>query len=401
MDSRLRGNDINCILDRHSRDRGNDAIDEALVAATAAIPAKPVLAKAGFGRSAPMNFRTDAIDQDWLRLARHLDAHGRRLVLDAPPRQFASGFANFNYLLDVDGKPCVLRRPPPGPLPPGAHDMVREHRVLSRLWRAFPLAPRAFHLCEDTSVLGAPFFLMEYRPGVSIGAELPPALAGRPEQAARIASDLVDVLADLHRVAPADVDLDSLGRPQGFLARQVSGWAKRAHLAYDERPGPRVRRIVGWLEDHVEPERAVSLVHNDFKLDNVLLDPDRFTPVAVVDWDMCTRGCPLYDLAILVSYWTEPDDPPAMHLLRQMPSAAPGFPRRAEVLDAYARRSGIDIGDFRFHRALSVFRLAIVFRQLVNLYARAERTSPESANFGDVAEGLLDFAADIVEGRRD
>ena len=348
-----------------------------------------------------MIFRTDAIDQDWPRLARHLEAHGYRLVQDAPPRQFASGFANFNYLLDVDGNPCVLRRPPPGPLPPGAHDMVREYRVLSRLWRAFPLAPRAFHLCEDTSVLGAPFFLMEYRSGIAIGAELPAALAGRPDQAARIAADLVDVLADLHRVDPAAVGLEALGRPQGFLARQVAGWAKRAHLACDGRPGRRVRRIVEWLEDHIEPERAVSLVHNDFKLDNVLLDPDRFAPVAVVDWDMCTRGCPLYDLAILLSYWTEPDDHPAMHLLRQMPSAAPGFPSRAEVLDAYARRSGIEIGDFRFYRALSVFRLAIVFRQLVNLYRRGASTSPESAGFGDVAEGLLDFAAAIVEGRRD
>ena len=145
----------------------------------------------------------------------------------------------------------------------------------------------------------------------------------------------------------------------------------------------------------------MSLVHNDFKLDNVLLDPERFTPVAVVDWDMCTRGCPLYDLAILLSYWTEPDDHPVMHRLRQMPSAAPGFPSRAEVLDAYARRSGIDIGDFRFHRALSVFRLAIVFRQLVNLYRRDARRSPETAGFHDVAEGLLDFAVAIVEGRRD
>ena len=242
---------------------------------------------------------------------------------------------------------------------------------------------------------------MEYRPGISIGAELPSALVGRSAEAARIAADLVDALAGLHRVDPAAVDLDSLGRPQGFLARQVAGWSKRADLAYDERPGRRVRRIVSWLEDHIETERAVSLVHNDFKLDNVLLDPERFTPVAVVDWDMCTRGCPLHDLAILLSYWTEPDDHPVMHVLRQMPSAAPGFPSRAEVLDAYARRSGIGIGNFRFYRALSVFRLAIVFRQLFNLYRRRVRTSPEFAGFDDVADGLLDFATAIVEGRRD
>ncbi len=384
-----------------------------------------------------MNFRPDAVGQDWPRLARHLEAHGYRFVPDAPPRRFSSGFANLNYLLSVDGAPCVLRRPPPGPLPPGAHDMVREHRVLSRLWRAFPLAPRAFHLCEDITVLGAPFFLMEYRPGTTVGAELPPALSGRPDRAARIAADLVEVLTSLHRVEPAAVDLDSLGRPHGFLARQVAGWARRAYLACDEQPEPRpdpqsdprpdpqsdpqpeprpdpwpdprpnprlgrrIRRIVDWLEDHIEPERAVSLVHNDFKLDNVLLDPDRFTPVAVVDWDMCTRGCPLYDLAILLSYWTEPDDHPAMHQLRQMPSAAPGFPSRAEILDAYARRSDIDIGDFRFYRVLSVFRLAIVFRQLVNLYRRGARTNPEFAGFGDVAAGLLDFAEAIIDGRRD
>ena len=348
-----------------------------------------------------MTFRTDAIAQDWPRLAEYLEAHGLRLALDVPARQFASGFANFNYLLEVDGTPCVLRRPPPGPLPPGAYDMVREHRVLSRLWREYPLAPRAFHLCEDTSVLGAHFFLMEYRPGISIGAELPPALVGKAANAARIAGDLVDALTGLHRVDPAAVDLDSLGRPDGFLARQVGGWSKRAHLAYDERPGRRVRRIVEWLEDHIEPERAVSLVHNDFKLDNVLLDPEGFTPVAVVDWDMCTRGCPLYDLAILLSYWTEPDDHPVMHVLRQMPSAAPGFPNRAGIADAYARASGIDIGDFRFYRALSVFRLAIVFRQLFNLYRLGTRTSPEFAGFDHVADGLLDFALAIVEGRRD
>ena len=279
--------------------------------------------------------------------------------------------------------------------------MVREHRVLSRLWSEYPLAPRAFHLCEDSSVLGAPFFLMEYRPGVVIGADPPPAIVARPALAARIAGDLVDALARLHRVDPAGVDLDTLGRPEGFLARQVAGWAKRAHFAYDEQPGMRVRRIVAWLEAHVESERAVSLVHNDFKLDNVILDAERFTPVAVVDWDMCTRGCPLYDLAILLSYWTEPDDHAVMHELRQMPSAAPGFPGRAEVIDAYSRASGVDVGDFRFYRALSVFRLAIVLRQLFNLYRRGVRTSAEFARFEHVADGLLDFALAIVEGRRD
>ena len=189
--------------------------------------------------------------------------------------------------------------------------------------------------------------------------------------------------------------------PWGSSPARSRAGRSAAHLAYDGQPGRLVQRIVAWLEDHIEPERAASLVHNDFKLDNVILDAEHFTPVAVVDWDMCTRGCPLYDLAVLLSYWTEPDDHPVMHALRQMPSAAPGFPSRTEIIDAYAQASGIDIGDFRFYRALSVFRLAIIMRQLFNLYRRKVRTSPEFARFGGVAEGLLDLNLAIIDGRRD
>ena len=266
----------------------------------------------------------------------------------------------------------------------------------------FPLAPRAFHLCEDSSVLGAPFFLMEYRPGIAIGAELPPDLVGQVGSAARIASDLVDALTGLHCVDPAAVDLDSLGRPQGFLARQVAGWSKRAHLAYDEQPGRLVRRIVAWLEDHIEPERAMSLVHNDFKLDNVLLDPERFTPVAVVDWDMCTRGCPLLRSRHPVELLDRARRSPRHARASPDAERSAGLPEpRRGSRCLCSRRQGIDIGDFRFYRALSVFRLAIVFRQLFNLYRRRVRTSPEFARFDGVADGLLDFAFAIVEGRRD
>ena len=348
-----------------------------------------------------MTFRTDAVTQDWPRLVRYLESHGHRFALDPPPRQFASGFANYNYLVEVDGEPCVLRRPPPGPLPPGAYDMVREHRVLSRLWREFPLAPRAFHLCDDVSVLGAPFFLMEYRPGVSIGPELPLASsASRPRRRALPRTLWTRLPACIVSIPPPSTSTPSAARmdsspgssPVGPGAPTAPTTSNPAASCGKSSSGSKITPC---------PSARLSLVHNDFKLDNVLLDPERFTPVAVVDWDMCTRGCPLYDLAILLSYWTEPDDHPAMHILRQMPSAAPGFPRRAEVLEAYARRSGIDIGDFRFYRALSVFRLAIVFRQLFNLYRLGTRTGPEFAGFNDVADGLLDFALAIADGRRD
>jgi len=282
--------------------------------------------------------------------------------------------------------------------------MAREFKVTSRLWKRFPLAPRAILLCEDIAELGAPFLIMQYRPGLVIHMDLPEALESKTADLSKM---IIKVLHEFQNVDPAQVELDDLGRPEGFLERARAGWIKRFKVAaadvYPQQSWPKsADAIMHQLENQPIPPSDSSLLHNDFKLNNIILDPSNpIKPIALLDWDMCTRGCPLYDLAILLSYWTEPDDHPAMHQLRQMPSAAPGFPSRAEVLEAYARRSGIDIGDFRFYRVLSVFRLAIVFRQLVNLYRRGARTSPEFAGFGDVAAGLLDFAEAIADGRCD
>ncbi|MBT5415530.1 MAG: phosphotransferase family protein, partial [Rhodospirillaceae bacterium] len=149
------------------------------------------------------------------------------------PPQFAGGFGNLNYRVEIDGRPMVLRRPPAGPLPPGGNDMGREHRVLSRLWRAFPLAPRATLFCEDEAVLGAPFFVMEYRPGLVVRGDLPPVLHGRGAALGRM---MIETLAAFQAVDPAAVDLDTLGRPDGFLERAVEGWIKRIHVATDDSP---------------------------------------------------------------------------------------------------------------------------------------------------------------------
>lgn len=337
------------------------------------------------------------VAQDWHAARAYLAAQGLALALDPPPRQLAGGLANLNYLVIVDGRETILRRPPPGPLPPGAHDVAREHRILANLWRAFPLAPRGLHLCRDASVLGAPFQLIEFRRGLAIGDSIPPhVLQADGRVGAKLAAMLLDVLITLHRVDPDEAGLGDLGRPDGFLERAVEGWAKRAALVCGT--APCARELVAWLRNHRVPAREPTLLHNDFKLDNVLLDPAALTPVALIDWDQGTRGDPLFDLATLLSYWTEPGDPPALHELRQMPTIGHGFPTRQQVVEAYARGSGRDVSDFRFYRVLALFKLAVVLYQLHGRGGESIARDPRYATLGRVADGLLQFAWTVAQG---
>ena len=340
----------------------------------------------------------------WEMLASHLSGVG--MTLDPPPPQrFTSGFGNLNYLIYVDGQRAVLRRPPLGPLPPGANDMARESKILSSLWRDFPLAPKCLHFSDDAHIIGAPFFIMEFREGIVIGGDMPPALAGwqDPDGAsagAVLGQHMITTLVALHGIDPASVGLDDLGRPEGFLARTTNGWAKRARLSWDTEPPPVLDRVLDWLGANQPSENpaAATLLHNDFKLDNVILDPDTLDPIAVIDWDMGTRGDPLHDLAVLLSYWTEADDPPVMHELNQMPSAGFGFPTRRQIAEAYSAESGRDLDGLRFFRVLAVLRLAVIFMQL-NRRFRESGGDPRFASFGELANGLLSFADDVSANR--
>ena len=317
----------------------------------------------------------------------------------AAPQQFAGGFGNLNYLIEIDGSPAVLRRPPSGPLPPGANDMAREHRILSRLWQAYPLAPRSVLFCADPEVLGAPFQIIEHRPGTIIRDKLPAGLADGPTVGATLSRHLVESLAALHAVDPAQIGLETLGRPAGFLGRTIEGWAARA-AALADLIDPRVLAdTVAWLSRRVPADRPPSLIHSDFKLDNLILDPANLSPVAVIDWDMGTRGDPLWDLAVLLSYWAEPGDPACMHRLRQMPTTRPGFWRRRDVLEAYQRLSGRKVDDFLFYRVLSVFRSAIVFLQLFDRHRREQSSNTACAAFDALGRELLDYSFEIARGR--
>jgi aminoglycoside phosphotransferase (APT) family kinase protein len=341
------------------------------------------------------------VAQDWDRLEGHLHRAGHQFEMSPAPRQFAGGFGNLNYLINLDGKAAVLRRPPPGPLPPGANDMLREGRILRGLEGHFPLAPRCLHLCEDIDILGAPFLIMDYRGGIVIGGKLPPPYAGHAKTGATLSTMLSEVLSSLHAVDPAAAGLEKLGRPEGFLDRTTKGWAMRAELAWEGIAPEPVREIIDWLERNPVREGSPVLLHNDFKLDNMILDPDTLAPKALIDWDLGTRGDPLWDLAVLLGYWTEPSDPDAMLSLGQMPTTEPGFPRRAEMIERYARQSGRDVRDIRQYRAIAQFRLAVVFRQIFRRFRDSGETNVKAEKFDVLADDLLDFTLDVMAGRAD
>lgn len=333
-------------------------------------------------------------EENWAAVATYLARHDMALL--GTPKRFAGGLANRNYLITLATGPAVLRRPPPGPLPPGAHDMVREHRILSRLPDALAVAPRSLHLCEDATVMGAPFQILEYRDGLVVRAALPDSLAG---QGASLSETMLTTLAAVHAVDTAALGLDGLGRPEGFLLRAVTGWRRRGLAVADDASSKLLNELGSWLEANAVPDGSPALLHNDFKLDNLILEPSTLRPTALVDWDQGTRGDPLFDLATLLSYWTEPGDPQAMQDLQQMPTATPGFWTREQAAQRYAALTGSDLSDFRFHRVLGVVKLAVIFLQLHALFRTGATTDERYESFGALGIGILEFALEIKSGR--
>jgi aminoglycoside phosphotransferase (APT) family kinase protein len=334
---------------------------------------------------------------DEVRLAAFLADKGALLEVATPTeftvRQFGGGMANLTYLLAfADGQERVLRRPPLGPVAASAHDMGREYNVLSRLWRTFPLAPRAYLLGDDAAVIGAPFFVMERRQGVVVRGRLP-AEWDNPHAPAAISTALVEALADLHCVDYAALGLADLGKPEGFVGRQIEGWFKRWQAAKHTEI-PAMEQIYEWLRDNQPPNQGSTLVHNDYKLDNVMLDeenPGRL--VAIFDWDMCTLGDPLCDLGALLTYWTDPDDPPYLQAFAAsfMPTGKP-FLTRAELVARYAARTGFDVSQIHFYHALGLYRLAVILAQIYIRYVRGQTKDARFAPLGEMVPLLAQAA---------
>ncbi|HUZ49809.1 MAG TPA: phosphotransferase family protein [Candidatus Dormibacteraeota bacterium] len=305
--------------------------------------------------------------------------------------QFGGGHANLTYLVRFGDYEYVLRRPPLGPLPPHAHDMKREYKVLSNLYRDFPLAPRAFALCTDHAIVGSDFVVEERKFGIAIRRDLPENVRDDAALARRIGEMLVDTLASLHRVDPQNVGLRDLGRPHGFLERQLSGWIERWHAARTE-GSIDAAALLAWLERSLPPSPAVALVHNDYKLDNMLLDPgDPSRIVALLDWDMCTLGDPLMDVGYMLALWPQASDPPAARV-GAMPTWRPGFPTRREAAERYAHRTGFDLAHLQWYYIFNIFRFAAILQQIFKRFERGQTHDERFGSFGKQANALIGLA---------
>lgn len=332
---------------------------------------------------------------DLRRVARYLALHSMSLEEERGSALLSGGLSNLNYLIRVDGGDVVLRRPPAGPLPKGAHDMVREHTLLSRLSPVFRRAPASLHLCDDMTVIGVPFQLLEYRTGTVVQGDRLPAGLAEPSARRGLGMALVGTLAELHAVDAAAIGLGDFGRPGGFFERTVNGWMRRGA---DVAPaGSAIGALGDWLLARAPREMAPVILHSDFKLDNCMLDA-RWRVATVLDWDMGTRGHPLMDLATLTSYWTEAGDPGCMHRLAQMPTAQPGFPTRAEAVAEYARLSGRDVSDFPVWRVLALLKLGVVFLQLHRNWLSGAIGNERYAGFAALGADILDYAYQQARG---
>ncbi|MEM9608597.1 MAG: phosphotransferase family protein [Actinomycetota bacterium] len=313
-------------------------------------------------------------------------------------RQFSNGAANLTFLVRFGDRELVVRRPPFGVIAPGAHDMGREHRVLSRLWREFDRAPRALVFCDDHEVFGADFFVMERRPGVVIQGDLPADMVGLPDVGRRVGLAVVDAMADLHLVDPAACDLDSLGRPDGFVDRQVSGWHHRWSLSKSDASPSLMDEVGERLAETLPPAGEVSLVHNDLKLDNCAFLPDQpDRAVAVFDWDMTTRGNPLVDLGTLLNYWPDPGDGEDVKRGSHDGMSEMGLPTRAEVVERYAERTGFDVSTAPWFEAFAQWKTAVVFQQLHRRWLDGDSADDRHAEMGDTVDLLAASASELLD----
>ena len=336
----------------------------------------------------------DAFDVEavtaWLR-EHATDATG----LDGTPdvRQFAGGASNLTYRLDwPSGRSLILRRPPSGRKAKGAHDMGREHRIQSRLIPVFPYVPEMVAFCDDESVIGSEFYVMERLPGTILRAELPEGVTLSEGDARVLCETFLDVLAELHGVDVHAAGLDDLGKGQGYVARQVGGWSERYRRARTDNVGD-LEVVMAWLDAQQPADVATTVIHNDYRLDNVALQglgtPDlRIT--GVLDWEMATLGDPLMDLGGAMAYWIQADDEPAYLALRRQPTHLPGVLTRAEMVAGYAARTGREVTpeQWRFYEVFGLFRLAVIAQQIYYRFHHGQTTNPAYGAFLDVVRYL-------------
>jgi len=331
-------------------------------------------------------------------LARHLPKFRPPLTI----AQFPGGFSNLTYLLQAGDLELVLRRPPFGAQIAGGHDMGREYRVLSALHPVYDRVPRPLHFCEDESIIGAPFYLMQRVRGLIVRSRTAAGVKLTPEFMGKLSAVAVDNLAAIHALDFRAAGLGDLGRPEGYVERQVGGWVRRYKQARTD-PIPSLEEVGDWLQRMRPADGEAALIHNDYKFDNLILDPaDPGRIMAVLDWEMCTIGDPLMDLGTSLGYWVEPTDPEALAGMFGLTTLPGNFDRR-QVVEHYEAASGRVIADPLFYYVFGLYKIAGIIQQIYARYRRGHTQDPRFASLIHVVRacgetGALALHRDRISG---
>lgn len=325
-------------------------------------------------------------------LKEHLPSASGSLTVE----QFSHGHSNLTYLLKLGDQEMVLRRPPFGNQVKTAHDMGREYRVLTQLHPVYAPAPRPYLYCEDPSVLGDAFYVMERRHGVVLRKQLPSGLVIDETTAKRLSEALIDNLVALHALDDQSAGLSGLGKPEGYVQRQVEGWSKR-HVQAMTEAVPSMDRIATWLNENLPKESRASVIHNDYKYDNLLLHPDDPTRIeAVLDWEMATLGDPLMDLGTTLGYWVEANDPEELQDSAFGPTALPGNLTRTQLIERYADQSGQMVSDPVFYYCFGVFKIAVIIEQIYARFVRGHTQDPRFAHLDRIVAVMSQQANAVI-----
>lgn len=324
----------------------------------------------------------------------------QQVIPDAPLeiRQFPGGYSNLTFLLHCNNQEIVLRKPPRGANIKSAHDMGREFRVLQALLPVFPAVPKPILLCEDETIIGAPFYLMERVEGVILRNRLPKGMEINPATMKQLSEAAVDLLAKLHDIDLHSTGLIQMGKPEGYIHRQVKGWSERYQKATTDEI-PDIIQVAEWLADNEPADAEVSFIHNDFKYDNLVLSPDNLTTIkAVLDWEMATVGSPLMDLGTSLAYWAEATDSPVLKPFNL--TWLEGNLNREQVLMHYAAQRKISADGFLFYYVFGCFKIAVIVQQIYARYKKGLTTDPRFAGLIEVVKAMAANGRQAIQYNR-
>jgi aminoglycoside phosphotransferase (APT) family kinase protein len=298
--------------------------------------------------------------------------------------QFRSGASNLTYLLSYSERDLVLRKPPVGTKAASAHDMKREYLIQSRLQSVYPLVPKMIALCDDQSIMGSDFYVMERVEGEIFRRDIPAGITAADISV--MADSLINGLVQLHAVDSSI--LKELNKGAGYVQRQVEGWSKRYRNALTD-DVPAAEKLMAWLAANQPDDVDSCIIHGDWRIDNVVFDLANARIAGVLDWELATVGDPLMDLGSALAYWVDRDDESAFASLRRQPSHLPGMPTREEFLQRYLQLSGRKCADFTFYELFGLFRLAVIIQQIWARFRAGQTTNPAFAGFGDAVNTLI------------